>query len=230
MTSITWFGHAAFRIDCGDVSILVDPFFAPSSDFTWKDARRVDVVLVTHDHGDHVGDAVEICRHWGAKLGCVVGTAQALQEKGVPASHMLGGIEMGFNIGGTLNYKGVAITMVQAFHSSDSGVPVGYIIKAPGVPAIYHAGDTGIFASMSLFGSIYNVGVALLPIGGVFTMDGLQAAHACKLLGCSQVIPMHWGTFPILAQNTDEFRRHLREICPQCACVDAMPGKAWELE
>ncbi len=119
MSKITWFGHSAFKVESDDASVLIDPFFAPGSGFTWRDAGKPDLVLVTHDHGDHVGDAVAICRETGAMLGCVVGTAAKMANLGVPERQILNGI--GFNIGGTMEYKGMAATMTQAFHSSDSG-------------------------------------------------------------------------------------------------------------
>lgn len=227
MSVITWYGHSAFKIECKGASLVIDPFFAPGSGHTWQDAGKVDMVLVTHDHGDHVGNAIEICKNSGAMLGTIVGTAQKLMEKGLPENQILNGI--GFNIGGTVGCKGITATMSQAFHSSDSGAPTGFIVHMPDGMVLYHAGDTGIFSSMELLGQLYPMEVALLPIGGIFTMDAYQAAHACKLLGCKNVIPMHWGTFPVLAQSTDEFKNHLAKICPKCFCIDMKAGQKVEL-
>ncbi len=227
MCKITWFGHSAFKIQSGGASVVIDPFFAPNSGCTWEDACPTDLVLVTHDHGDHTGDAIAICKKCGASLGAVVGTAEALIKRGAPASAVLNGI--GFNIGGTLEYEGMAITMTQAFHTSDTGSPVGYIIKMPDGLVIYHAGDTGIFSSMALLGSLYKIDVALLPIGGVFTMDALQAAHACRLLRCANVIPMHWGTFPVLCQSPADFQKKLGEIYPACECIVMQRGHSVEI-
>lgn len=227
MSVVTWYGHSAFKIEAGDSSVVFDPFFAPATGLTERDMGAVDMVLLTHDHGDHVGDTVALCKRTGAMLGCVVGTAQVMVERGVPQSQILNGI--GFNIGGTMQLKGIAATMVQAFHSSDSGVPTGYIVRMPDGLVIYHAGDTGIFSSMQLLGQLYDIDLALLPMGGVFTMDGYQAANACKLLGCKKVVPMHWGTFPVLAQNTDDFHKNLDKICPACEFVDIKPGKSIEI-
>ena len=226
MTSITWYGHSAFKLACDGVSVVIDPFFAPRWGQNPAEVGSPDVVLVTHDHGDHVGDAVNICKKTGALLGAVVGTAAKLRDAGVPEPQIMNGI--GFNIGGTLTVKGIAVTMTQAFHSSDSSVPVGYILRMPDGITVYHAGDTGIFSSMELLGRLYGIHVALLPMGGVFTMDALQAAHACRLIGCACVVPMHWGTFPVLAQNVDGFRRALSAACPGCACVEPAPGQAKE--
>lgn len=227
MSVITWYGHSAFKIQAGSASVVIDPYFAPGTGTNWRDVGPVDMVLITHDHSDHVGDTVEICRSCGAKLGAIVGTAQVLMSKGVPEAQIINGI--GFNIGGTINYHGISVTMTQAVHSSDSGMPAGYIIKMPDGLVVYHAGDTGIFSSMRQLGIIYGIELALLPIGGVFTMDALQAAHACRLLNCSRVIPMHWRTFPALAQNTTEFQKKLGEIAPICQFVNMEPGQTRQI-
>lgn len=227
MSKITWFGHSAFKLEANNASVIIDPFFAPGHNLTWQDAGHTDVVLVTHDHGDHTGDAVAICQNTGAKLGAIVGTAEKLQQQGIPANQILNGI--GFNIGGTLEYKGMAFTMTQAFHSSDSGAPVGYIITMPDGLKVYHAGDTGIFASMKLLGQIYGIDLALLPIGGVFTMDAKQAAHACVLLNCKKVIPMHWGTFPVLAPSPDEFMALLAKVKADCEGLSIRPEESLEI-
>lgn len=226
MSTITWYGHSAFKIACGDASCVIDPFFAPRWGQNPAEVGKPDMVLVTHDHGDHVGDAVSICQKTGAMLGAVVGTATKLRDAGVPEPQILNGI--GFNIGGTLTVKGIGVTMTQAFHSSDSSVPVGYILRMPDGLVIYHAGDTGIFSSMELLASLYGIHVALLPMGGVFTMDAVQAARASRLIGCAAVVPMHWGTFPVLAQNVDGFRKVLASACPGCSCVELVPGQAKE--
>ncbi|MBD5641695.1 MAG: metal-dependent hydrolase [Desulfovibrio sp.] len=224
MSVITWYGHSAFKIQCDSSSVLIDPYFAPGNGVHWRDVGAVDLVLITHDHSDHVGDAVEICKSCGAMLGAIVGTAQVMRNRGVPEQQIVNGI--GFNIGGTITYRGMAVTMTQAMHSSDSGMPAGYIIKMPDGLVLYHAGDTGLFSAMRQFGRIYGIDLALLPIGGVFTMDALQAAHACRLLNCSRVIPMHWKTFPVLAQNTSEFQKKLGEIAPICQFISMEPGQS----
>ena len=129
-------------------------------------------------------------------------------------------------MGGTMEHKGIKATMTQAFHSSDSGAPAGYIIEMPDGLVVYHAGDTCIFSGMELWGQLYHIDVALLPIGGVFTMDARQAALACKLLGCKSVIPMHWGTFPVLAQSAEYFQEQVARLCPDCDCIAMRPGQS----
>ena len=223
MSDITWFGHSAFKIGAPDVQVVIDPFFAPSAGVAPSAADNADIVLVTHDHSDHVGDAVALCQRTGAQLGAIVGTAGKLAEAGVPQAQIINGI--GFNIGGTVTVKGVSITMTQAYHSSDSGAPAGYIVRMPDGFTVYHAGDTGIFSGMELWGQLYGIDVALLPVGGVFTMDARQAALACKLLRCKAVVPMHWGTFPLLAQSTAGFKAELERLQLPCHCVEMHPGE-----
>lgn len=224
--SVKWYGHSNFQIFCDGLSVLVDPFFThnPSCPVTWSAAGKPDVVLVTHDHGDHVGDAVEICKTTNATCCCVVGTGERLVKAGLPEACLPAG--MGFGIGGGIEVKGIRITMTQAFHSSDSGVPVGFVVTMPDGFTFYHAGDTGIFSSMELIGSLYPLDLALLPVGGFFTMDGLQAAHAARLLRPKAAIPMHWGTFPVLAPDPSSFESHLAAVAPGVRFVGMKPGDA----
>ena len=220
MSEITWYGHSAFGITCGDAAVVIDPFFHASPEGLRP--RKADLVLVTHDHGDHTGEAVALCQATGAKLGAIVGTAAKLAAQGLPEGQVLNGI--GFNMGGTLTHKGIAVTMTQAFHSSDSGSPAGYIVRMPDGAVIYHAGDTCLFSSMSLWGQLYAIDVALLPVGGVFTMDGPQAAIACRLLRCRAAIPMHWGTFPVL-DGVEPFLAAAAEKAPECRIIAMKPGE-----
>lgn len=228
MAKVTWLGHSAFKIEAGRASVVLDPFLAPQYHLSPEDVGAADIILITHDHGDHTGSVVQLARETGALVGCMVGTAQALMQKGVPAAQIFNGI--GFNIGGTLSHKGVNAVMTQAFHSSDSGSPAGYIVTMPDGLVFYHAGDTGIFSSMALLAEIYDIQLGLLPIGGIFTMDARQAARACKLLALKQVIPMHWGTFPALAQSPDEFVAKTAAIAPDCRCLAMKPGESLEVE
>lgn len=224
--SVTWYGHSNFKITCGGVSVCIDPFFThnPSCPVSWNSAGKPDLVLVTHDHGDHVGDAVALCKASGAVCGCVVGTAERLIAAGLPRSAVPAGI--GFNVGGSIEVKGIRVTMTQAFHTSESGAPVGYVVTMPNGFTFYHAGDTGIFSSMELIGSLCPLDLAILPTGGFFTMDALQAAHAAKLLRPKAVIPMHWGTFPVLAQDTSAFAAQLAATAPDVRFVSMKPGES----
>lgn len=225
---IIWHGHSNVQISSGGVTVLVDPFFThnPVCRSEWKDARP-DLVLVTHDHGDHTGDAVAICTASGALCGCVVGTAEKLQAQGLDPARIVGGI--GFNIGGSFEHKGVRVTMVQAFHSSESGVPAGYVIRMPDGFTVYHAGDTGIFGDMEIIGRLYPLDLACLPCGGFFTMDALQAAEAARLLKPKTLLPIHWGTFGLLAQTTTDLAAEMKRRAPDCRLLDAHPGDSFTL-
>lgn len=224
MHTLTWHGHANFQIATPNTNVIIDPFFEgnPTAATPWAEIDKPDAVLITHDHGDHVGQAVEICTQTGAMLGAIVGTAEKLVEAGLPQEQVINGI--GFNIGGTIDVGSIKVTMTQAYHTSESGAPAGYILTLENGYTLYHAGDTGIFSGMELWGQLYNIDLALLPIGGVFTMDANQAALACKLLSCKGVLPMHWGTFPVLDQNTQKFREALRQHTPDCRLFDLRPG------
>ncbi|MCF8039799.1 MAG: metal-dependent hydrolase [Desulfohalobiaceae bacterium] len=227
--SLTWHGHANFQITTPSLDLIIDPWFEgnPSAVSSFKDCSKMDLVLVTHDHDDHIGQAVDIARATGAGVMAIVGTAQKLQEAGLPGEQIVNGI--GFNIGGTVDFKGVKVTMVQAFHSSATGAPVGYIISLEDGFCVYHAGDTGVFSSMELFGRLYSIDLALLPIGDVFTMGPKQAALACELLKCRSVVPMHWGSFPVLEQGADNFAEELTTRGVKTRLYPMEPGQSIEL-
>ena len=227
---VIWHGHACFQVNSEWGNILIDPWFNdnPSCSTKASECKDIQLVLVTHDHFDHVGEAVEICQNTGAKLGAIVETAMKLKEMGINESQIING--MGFNIGGTVEENGIKITMVEAHHSSASGTPVGYIIQFPDNYTIYHAGDTSIFASMQIYGELYNIDLAMLPIGGIFTMDPKQAAYACKLLKCKNVIPMHWGSFPILEKSTENFENNIKELGINTKVISLKPGEEIEVE
>jgi L-ascorbate metabolism protein UlaG (beta-lactamase superfamily) len=224
---LTWFSHSNFLLQADGVRVLIDPFFEgnPKAPVKWQSVGKVDAVLVTHDHGDHVGQAVDICRETGAKLVCLFDLAAKMQAEGVP-----GGQILGMNMGGTVEAAGVHVKMVQAFHSSATGAPAGYILTFPGGFCAYHSGDTALFSDMKLFRRFFDIDLAMLPVGGWFTMDAREAAVACSFLGCRMVAPMHWGTFPILAQNTDAFAAALKEQAPETKLVTLTPGVALEIE
>ena len=228
--SIKWHGHANFQINTRWGNILIDPWFEenPSCKIKPSECGDISMVLVTHDHFDHVGETVEICKNTGAKLFAIVETALKLKDMGINDDQIVNGI--GFNIGGTVEENGIKFTMVEAHHSSASGVPVGYIITFPDSFTIYHAGDTSIFASMQTYGELYNIDIAMLPIGGVFTMDPRQAAYACKLLKCKSIIPMHWGSFPVLEQNTENLIKEIKALKLDTKVISLNPGEEIEVE
>ncbi len=226
---LQWFGHSAFKITSpGGKVIVIDPFITknPKTPAELKDLAklgRVDLILVTHGHGDHVGDSAAIAELTGATIATVSGLGRTFLALGiVPAAQLIR-----FNMGGTIRPlgDGIAITMVHAEHSSEvvhkdpetgaktvlpGGAPAGYIIELEDGKTIYHAGDTGVFGDMAFIGSYYEPDVALLPIGGHFTMDPTHAAYAVReLLKVKTVVPMHYGTVALLEGTPEQLRAAL---------------------
>ena len=228
-TTIKWLSHAGFQITSNSGKILyIDPWFEnPLSACTINDVKEAAMVLVTHDHFDHVGQAADVVKKTGGLLVANVETARRLQsESHIPAEKVCY-FGYGMNIGGNLLYEGISVTMTQAFHSTATGAPCGYIIKLEDGTTIYHAGDTGLFDSMKIFGELYKIDVALLPIGSVFTMDPLQAAWAVKMISPKKVIPMHYKTFPILVQDSREFVEISRREAPGVEVIPLNPGEEY---
>jgi len=224
---ITWLGHAAFLIEGRD-RILIDPFLLgnPKASVTPEEVD-CDIICVTHGHGDHLGDAVAIARRTGAVVACIVEMSEYLEKCEVES--------IGFNIGGTARIKNTSITMVPAFHSSSIGAPglefsaaiaVGMVIDSGKV--VYHAGDTCVYGDMKITGELYNPEVALLPIGGFFTMDPRQAALAASFIGAKTVVPMHYGTWEPIEQDPEEFKR-LVEESSKAKVVVLNPGESLEV-
>ncbi|MCT8338188.1 metal-dependent hydrolase [Methanoculleus sp. Afa-1] len=194
---LTWLGHACFSL-AGSRTVLVDPFIPKGSL-----AAEPDIVAVTHAHADHLGITVELSK----KTVAINEVAKYLKTKGVPAEAM--------NLGGTITVDGVRFTMTPALHSSwledegagfYGGVAAGFVITMDGV-SVYHAGDTALFSDMQLIRDLYRPDVALLPVGGCYTMGPQEAMIAARYIGAPLVIPMHYDTFPIIQQNLEEFKR-----------------------
>jgi L-ascorbate metabolism protein UlaG (beta-lactamase superfamily) len=229
---VKWHGHANFEITSADGrKILIDPWFEgnASCSASVADIEAADFILVTHDHFDHLGQAVEIALATKATVVGIVETMAKLQnEMGVPPDQVVNG-GFGMNIGGTVDLGGIKVTMTQAFHSSASGHPAGFVVKLENGKRIYHAGDTGIFATMATIGEMYPLDLALLPVGSCFTMDPLQAAHALALLKPKAVIPMHYQTFPILEPDAAGFVKLARQKAPGVKVVTLNPGEEYRL-
>jgi L-ascorbate metabolism protein UlaG (beta-lactamase superfamily) len=220
---IKWLGHSGFEIELADKILFIDPWLTgnPLAAMRASDVEKADIVCVTHDHGDHLGDAIEICKQTGA-------TFVGIHELGVYAEE--NGVKdvVGINIGGTVDVKGVSISMVQAFHSSNRGAPVGFVVKAEG-KTIYHAGDTGLFGDMSLIGEIHHPDVALIPIGNYYTMGSREAAEAVRLIKPAVVIPIHYQTFPVLESSAESFIKIVKEKAPEVRVVALKPGETYPL-
>ena len=229
---LQWFGQAAFKITTpGGKVILIDPFITknPKTPEALKDLSKlgkIDLILITHGHGDHIGDTVQIAKMTGAKVALNADMGHTLATLGwVPYKQLIR-----FNKSGPITPlgSGVVVTMVRAEHSSEvvytdpktkkksvhpGGEPAGYIIELENGFKIYHAGDTGVFGDMKFIGEYYQPDLALLPIGGHFTMDPAHAAYAVRnLLKTKRVIPMHYGTFPPLKGTPEEFKKALGDF------------------
>jgi L-ascorbate metabolism protein UlaG (beta-lactamase superfamily) len=211
---MTWYGHSAFRVEAGDATILIDPFLSgnPKWGRGWKEAAHgVTHVLLTHGHGDHVGDAVEIVKATGAILVANHELCMYLVGKGCSDRKINPG-----NHGGTVQCGGFTTTFVHALHSSSAtdeagrsiylGNPAGLVLHLPGGRTLYHMGDTDIFGDMALIGELHRPDVGIVPIGDRYTMGGAVAALACqRYFRFEKVVPCHYGTFGLLDPDASKF-------------------------
>ena len=214
-TTITWYGHSCFEITtAGGKTILLDPWFGnPTSPRTADSVERCDLLIVTHGHFDHMGEAVAIASRLRPAWPCIHEMSLWL------ARQLPGGADQvtGMNKGGTVEAAGLQVTMTTADHSAGDwnaagettlylGDPVGVVIELEDGARLYFAGDTRAFSDMTLIRDLYRPDVAFLPIGGHYTMGPVEAALAVEFLGVRDVIPMHYGTFPILSGTPDALR------------------------
>jgi L-ascorbate metabolism protein UlaG (beta-lactamase superfamily) len=208
--TLTWLGHASFRLDTpGGKRIYVDPWLGnPKCPDAEKQPERIDVIAITHGHSDHVGESVELSKQFKPEIVAMVELKGWLGSKGAEVGDLPGP-----NKGGTVEAAGCKFTVTNAFHSSSAddgtylGEPTGIVIELEDGKKLYFAGDTCVFGDMQLIGRIYSPDVAVLPIGGHFTMDPREAAVALELLGNPRCVPCHYGTFPLLAGTPDELRK-----------------------
>jgi len=215
---LTWLGHACFLLE-GTRSVIIDPY-VPEGPIT----REPDLVALTHGHDDHLGEVFRLRK----KTVAITEIGKYLREKGLTVEIM--------NIGGTIEVDGVEFTMTPAVHSSGLGLEgplsyggcaCGFVVSMDGV-RVYHAGDTALFSDMKLIGELYQPDIALLPMGGRFTMGPREAMMAANYIGAKTVIPMHYSTWPAILQDPLAFK-HAIERTTDLRVVILSPGEAYEV-
>lgn len=221
---LTYVGHSCFIIEAGGKSVIIDPFIEgnPQATLIKPSDVKVDAVLVTHGHADHLGDAVDIAKNNNVPIIAPFELVNYCTEKGAEGHPM--------HIGGAYNFPFGRVKLTIAHHGSTTdtgavGNPCGFILEMGG-KTVYHAGDTGLFSDMSLIGEIDPIDYALLPIGDNFTMGFKDAARAAKLLKTKTVIPMHYNTFEVIKQDPEEFREALEGS--EVAVIILSPGESVE--
>lgn len=226
--TLTWLGHASFRLHSpGGKRIYVDPWLeGPTVPEAEKEPERVDLIVLTHGHDDHVGQTVQLYEKFKPPVIALVELRFWLASQGLEPN-----IAEAPNKGGTVEVAGVKVTLTDANHSSSGengsylGEPAGVVLELEDGTSVYFAGDTNVFMSMQLIGRIYKPEVAVLPIGDHFTMGPREAAVALELLGAKRCVPCHFGTFPLLRGTPAE----LRELAPGVEVADLQPGDSYAL-
>lgn len=227
--TLQWLGHATVYLEtAAGTSILIDPWLEsnPACPKDWRPPSKLDLVLCTHGHSDHIGDALTVEKKYHPTFVGMYELAGWLTSKNVKKT-------VGMNLGGSYRFQDVTISMVEARHSASiedgdamiyAGVAAGYVLGVDGEPVIYHAGDTSLFSDMKLIRELYAPDIACLPIGDHFTMGPRAAALAAGYVGAAHVIPIHYGTFPQLTGTPAELRNYLGKT--QVEVMELKPGES----
>ncbi len=228
---ITWLGHSTFEVRLpGGAVILIDPWLENPKYPKGHAIDRVDLLLITHGHFDHIAQAVEVAGKHKPQVVAMFEVATWLGSKGVENV-------TGMNKGGSVELAGCRVSMTHAQHSSMiqdgdkviyGGEPAGFVVRVPDGRAFYHAGDTNLFSDMQLIQRLWKPELAMLPIGDLYTMDPEQAAIACEFLGVAQVMPAHYGTFPPLTGTPETLREHIAKLGLETEVVAPAPGETVE--
>ena len=229
MAKLRFLGQAAWEVTTSEGKVLYfDPWLDPNpvSPIKAADVKKADLVFVTHGHSDHLGDAFSLVQNTGATLICNPELGfKAEAEAGI--RYDVGSYPV--HIGGSATVKGVSFHVTDANHTADPGDTLGFVVEVEPGARMYHAGDTGVFGDMALIGQLYSPQLALLPIGGRYTMGPREAALAAQLLQVDVVIPMHYNTFPDQQrQSSEEFVALVKAIAPKAKVLLVEPGQVIE--
>ncbi len=213
---LRYIGHSAFEVKLENNSILIDPFVSINPKYNWHDVNITDI-FVTHAHGDHLGQAIEIAKEKDATITAVFELANYCKEQGCKVKAV--------GLGGWINYDWGRVVFVPAYHTSSlpngryAGVAAGIVFDVENV-RLYHAGDTALTSEMKTIKELYRPNIAMLPIGGHYTMDVEHAAIAANWVGAQTIIPMHYGTFPEIHADLEKFGQLLQLNNASCVVMD----------
>jgi L-ascorbate metabolism protein UlaG (beta-lactamase superfamily) len=231
--TVRWLGHAMCEFVTAEGKVvLFDPWTKDDGNLAavvdLADIKKADLVAFSHDHFDHMISAAAICRKTGAQLGGSVQTLRKLQASGFPLEQSANS-GRGYMPGGGVHYDWLDLYATPAIHSSDTGCAMGSIVVTPDGTSVYHAGDTSLFSEMELYAKLYPIDLAFLPIGGLFTMDANQASVALTMLKPKACVPIHYRSFPMVAQDAGEFLALAQKRAPEVKVLPLEPGEVFDL-